>query len=338
MNLKACLTLAAIASFGVPSAVRGQVLYSDNYDSLAGSPITATSSGTYNTYTVNLQSTDNRVIFGYDYSVPALGIPTAPNSTGGTQIGVRFDANRTLGVVSALAISPGTTFAGNYSVHFDLWMNSVGPFPTGGTSSSEAITMGVGYNGTSVQNNTTGSGVWFATMGDGGFSGTSTTPDYEARVGATLQGPTSGVYAAGTATGGVGSSVDNANSYYTSKFPGQAPPATQTASTPSQSGTAANGSILFKWHDVGLTRVGNITTYTLDGFTIATVTNNAALATDAIDIGFWDPAASSATSGLVFGVIDNLVVTAIPEPSTIALAALGTISIVTVVRRRRNRN
>ncbi len=335
MKVKASLTLAAIVSLGVTSGVRAQVLYSDNFDSLAGSPITTSSSGTFDTYGVSIGTGDNRVIFGYDYSVPALGIPTAPNSTGGTTIGVRFDANRAAGVINSLAISPGTTFAGDYSVHFDLWMNSVGPFPGGGTSSSENLTVGVGYNGASIQNASSGSGVWFSTTGDGGFSGTSTTPDYQARVGTTLQGPTSGVYAAGTATGSVGSSVDNANSYYTSRFPGQTPPASQTASTPSQSGTAAAGSVLFKWHDVGVTRIGNITTWSLDGFTIATVTNNAALATDAIDIGFWDPAASSATSGLVFGVIDNLVVTQIPEPSTIALAALGSACLVTVFRRRR---
>src|SRR5204862_1931148 len=109
----------------------------------------------------------------------------------------RFDANRTLGAISALAISPTTTFPGDFTLRFDLWMNSVGPFPAGGTSSSEALTAGVGYNGTTFQNNTSGSGVWTAVMGDGGFSGTSTTPDYEARVISTLQGPASGVYAAG---------------------------------------------------------------------------------------------------------------------------------------------
>jgi len=93
---------------------------------------------------------------------------------------------------------------------------------------------------------------------------------------------------------------------------------------------------MFAWRDVGVTRVGNITTWTIDGFLIATVTNNAALNSGAIDIGYWDPSASIGTSGWSFGVIDNIIVTQIPEPSTIALAALGTASVFTILRRRRN--
>ena len=335
MKIKVCLTLAGASALALfPLVVGGQVIFSDNFDALSGSPITATSSGSFNGYTVNMASTDNRVIFGYDYSVADLGIPSAPHSTGGTQIGVRFDANRTLGTVSSLTISPQATFPGSYTLEFDMWLNSVGPFPAGGTSSSEALTTGVGYNGSTFQNASSGSGVWFGVMGDGGFSGTSSTPDYQARIGTTFQGPASGVYAAGTATGSSGSSVDNANAYYTSRFPGQAPPAAQTSAFSSQSGTAVNGSMLFKWHDVQVTRVGSTVTWSIDGNLIATVTDAAAIGSDALDIGFWDPAASSATSGLVFGIIDNVTVTSIPEPSTIALALLGASALV-VLRRRR---
>ena len=311
-----------------------QVVFSDNFDALAGSPITVTASGLADNYNVNMASTDNRVIFGYDYSVANLGIPSAPNSSGGTQTGVRLDANRTAGVISSLTISPTATFPGNFTLQFDMWLNSVGPFPAGGTSSSENLTAGVGYNGTTFQSSTSGSGIWFSVTGDGGFSGTSLTPDYHARIGTTLQATNSGVYAAGTTPGATGSSVDNANAYYTSRFPGQAPPAAQTSNFASQTGTAANGSMLFKWHTVQITRTGTTVTWSIDNNLIATVNNAAATATDAIDIGFWDPAASSATSGLVFGVVDNITVTSIPEPSALALVAVAG-SMIAMLRRKK---
>jgi hypothetical protein len=331
LNLRAGIFGAT--SFLLANLASGQVLFSDDFDSI-GSPITATASGLFSGYNVNMASTDNRVIFGYDYSVANLGIPSAPNSTGGSQIGVRMDANRTLGVISSLTISPTTTFAGNFSIRFDMWLNSIGPFPAGGTSSSENLTAGVGYNGTTFQNASSGSGVWFSVTGDGGFSGTSLTPDYQARIGSTLVPTnTAGVYAAGTA-GGASSSSDNSNPYYTSRFPGQTPPSAQTTAFPaSQTGTAAAGSMLFKWHDVQIDRVGNVVTWMIDGNLIATVNNAAATATDAIDIGFWDPGASSATSGLVFAIIDNLTVTQVPEPSTAGLLIVGA-STLLISRRR----
>src|SRR5258705_12981239 len=120
MKFNLSSTLCVGVSLAVcPLIANSQILFSDNFDSTPSTTVTA--SGLSGSYNVTMQSTDNRVIFGYDYSVANLGIPSAPHSTGGTQIGARFDANRTLGVISALAISPTTTFAGDFILRFDMW-------------------------------------------------------------------------------------------------------------------------------------------------------------------------------------------------------------------------
>ncbi len=207
---------------------------------------------------------------------------------------------------------------------FDLWMNSIaggtnGLWNGGGTGSSEAITAGLGNSGSTFQNNTSGSGVWFSAVGDGGFAGTSATPDYEARIGATLQAPSTGVYAAGTTTGN-GGATDNSNPYYTNLFPGQPTPAGQTPVA-----TADNGTLLFNWHSVAISRTGTTVTWKIDGNVIATVTDNASIASGIAAIGSWD-LGTSQDAGHVFALVDNLVI--VPEPTTgmlllVGLAGLG---------------
>src|SRR5436190_2651869 len=65
-------------------------------------------------WTLNQSSlTNTRAAFAYDYS--SYGIPSAPNSVGGTTKGVKFEANYTGAGVAALSISPiGQKFGGNY--------------------------------------------------------------------------------------------------------------------------------------------------------------------------------------------------------------------------------
>ena len=101
-----------------------------------------------------------------------MGIPSAPNSTGGTTKGLKLEANMTLGVVAALSLSPiGQSFSGNYRLHFDMWINANGLFPAGGNGSTEGLTAGVGTAGNRVEWNgsgTTADGVWFLVDGEGG--------------------------------------------------------------------------------------------------------------------------------------------------------------------------
>ncbi len=342
MNAKHLTSLITACILLPVAGIHAQNLFTDNFE-------LASPSSTSASYTIVQSGANNRITFGYDYgslAQPNLGIPTSPNSTAGTSKGLRFEANIAGGVIAGFAISPTTTFANNYSIKFDLWMNSAGPFPGGGTGSSQAITAGVGYNGTTQTiggGSPTQSGVWFAAMGDGGFAGTSGTPDYEARVGATLQATNSGAYAAGITGGSVGSSADNANSYYTTRFPGQTPPQAQTAFNgtgvnQTQAGATptnkVDGTLMFKWRQVEVTRSNNIVNWFIDGYSIASVTNAAATATDKIFVGYWDPSTSIGSTNVVFGIVDNLRVDAIPEPSTIALGVIGAAGLLLARRRK----
>lgn len=249
-------------------------------------------------WTLNRSSTDTRVTFAYNYS--ANGIPAAPNSVGGTTKAVRFEANLTNGAVAALNISPiGQNFGGNYRLHYDLWMNQNGPFPAGGTGSTEHHTAGLGTAGDRVQwNSGTADGVWFATDGEGQASDTSTTlPDWRAQIGTALQSVASGVYAGGTAANVRG----NEHPYYLNVFPG----GTTAPAAQGQRGGLAAGTIGFAWRDVIINKTGNVIEWFIDGLQIASVTNT--LTSSNIFIGYWDSFSSvSVNSNLSFGLVDNL--------------------------------
>ena len=217
-----------------------QTLWQDNFDA-----------NTAASWQVNRSSSDCRVSFNYDYA--ADGISSAPNSTNSTTRGVKFEANVSLGVAAAINISPvGQSFGGDYRLRFDLWMNQNGPFPAGGTGSTQHGTAGLGTAGNRVQWTGTGStadGYWFAVDGEGQASDTSTTAinDYGAFNGTTYYAAASGVYAAGSASNSRG----NGNAYYTAAFPGgQTAPASQQAAYSQQTGGLSAGTIGFAWREV----------------------------------------------------------------------------------------
>lgn len=250
-------------------------------------------------WTLNQSSADTRIAFAYNYA--GYGIPSAPNSAGGTTKGVKFEANVSAGAVSALSISPvGQSFIGNYRLHYDLWLNANGPFPAGGNGSTQHHTSGLGTSGIHVQwTGAAADGVWFATDGEGQATDTSATlPDWRAYVGTVLQATNSGVY-----TGGNQPNVrGNGHPYYANVFPGgQTAPAVQV-----QSGALDGGTIGFAWRDVVVNKTGNTVEWFIDGLKIATVTN-ATFAASNIFIGYWDSFASlSDNTNLSFGLVDNL--------------------------------
>ncbi len=302
--LAACGLAVPAVSFAAP--------YSDNFDV-----------NTSAAYTVN-QDPDTTVQFSYDYS--ADGIPSAPNSVGGTTRGVKFTANNgdATATAAAINISPtGGSFGSNVTVRFDMWINVNGPHPAGGTGSTEYLTGGVGTAGGSVQKSTVGAdGAWFAVDGEGGSS-----QDFRAYRLATLQTPSSGAYAAGISTT-TPEARDSANTYYHATFPGgQEAPASQ-----GQTGALRIGAVGFAWREVEIVRTGNDVTWSIDGLEIATLTN-ATLAGDNIFVGYWDIFSSiSDNPAQSFGVVDNLVV-AVPEPT--GIAALGLAGLGFLARRRR---
>lgn len=270
-----------------------QTVFGDNFDV-----------NTAANWVTNRSSTDTRVTFNYNYAVD--GIPSAPNSTGGTKFGVKFEANIVNAAVAAINISPvGQSFGGDYRLHFDMWINANGPFPAGGTGSTEHFTAGLGTAGNTVQWNTgAADGVWFATDGEGQATDTSATlPDWRAYVGPTLQATTSGVYSGGTESNVRG----NGHPYYASVFPGgQTAPALQQANYPQQTGALAVGTVGFAWRDVIISKTGNVVDWTIAGLKIASITN-APLAASNIFIGYWDSFTSlSDNPNLSFGLVDNV--------------------------------
>jgi hypothetical protein len=257
-------------------------------------------------WVTNRTSTDTRVTFNYNYA--ADGIASAPNSSGGTTRGVKFEANMTLGVAAAINISPvGQSFGGDYRLRFDMWINANGPFPGGGVGSTEHVTAGIGTAGNRVEWTGAGStadGHWFVVDGEGGSTDTTTTsvPDFGALSGTTLFSAVSGVYAAGTASNSRG----NGNAYYTVPFPGQAAPALQQASYAQQTGSTAAGTVGFAWQEVIVNKTGGTVEWFIDGLKLATI-SGATFAASNIFIGYWDSYTSvSDNANLSFGLVDNV--------------------------------
>ena len=155
-------------------------------------------SNTASAWIVNKSSGDVATTFSFDYST--LGIPSAPHSSGGTTRGLQLKANLTQGICAALSVSPtNQSFAGDYRLHFDAWINVNGPFPGGGASSTEFMTAGIGTSGTRTEwtTNTSADGYYFSADGDGGVSSSSTTfGDFAGYAGKTWQNAATGIYAA----------------------------------------------------------------------------------------------------------------------------------------------
>lgn len=267
----------------------------------------------------------------FDYS--ALGIPSAPNSVGGTTLGVRFAANTAAGAQNAVSISPiGQNFSGLYTLQFDMWINVNGPFPGGGAGSTEFFTSGVGVSGTGVEwTGASSGGGWFAVDGEGGSS-----RDYRAYKGTAEQFAESGQFAAGTSSAG-GGAHNNSDSYYTTAFNGQDAPSLQQSAYAQQAGTVSDGALAFAWHQVTLTANGDSLNWNIDGLDIATL--DATIAPFSLDgnifVGYMDVFTSvSDNPNLSFGLVDNVRVTLVPEPSSLALAALGGFALLLLRRRK----
>ncbi len=278
----------------LPPAI--EVLFADDFDV-----------NTSANWVTNRSTTDTRVTFNYNHAPD--GVPSAPNVTGGTTRGVKFEANLTAGVAAAISISPvGQSFTGDYWLRFDAWINANGPFPLGGNGSTEHLTAGVGTAGNRVQWTGAGStadGHWFAVDGEGQASDTSTTAlnDFGAFSGTVYHSANSGGYAAGTASNSRG----NGNTYYHGAFPGgQTAPALQQVNHPQQTGALAAGTVGFAWRDVLISKTGNTVEWFLDGLKIATI-SNATFTASNVFIGYWDSFNSlSDNPALSFGLVDNV--------------------------------
>jgi hypothetical protein len=316
------LPAAAVTLSILSPGLCAQTLFSENFD-------TDTSAlWTVNSAAVN--STGNNAVFAFDYST--VGIPAAPGSAGTTR-GLRLEANVSGGAQTGLSVSPtGLILPSDYVLRFNLWQNFNGPAPGGGNGSTQVSGAGVGTAGTTAQwaGGPTYDSVFFGATGDGGSS-----IDYRVYPAANTAVPASGYYAAGTSL--TPDSRNNADAYYAG-FGNQTPPAAQTALFPQQTGATAAGAQGFQWHDVVITKNGGTVTWDIDGVRIATVpTSGLTLGGNNILLNQYDINNTSSTdvnaTALLFGLFDNVTVTAVPEPSTFAL--LGAAGVIFGVARRR---
>jgi hypothetical protein len=313
----------ASASLLSALATHGQeILFFDNFN---GTPAAA--------WNVNASTANDRAVFLFDYGT--LGIPSAPRS-GSSHIGVMLQANRPVGAgaLSGVSISPvGQHFTGDYEVRYDLWQNFPGPFPAGGTGSTQLTGAGIMTAGNVATFAGAGDGLWFAATGDGG-----STLDYRGYVKGANQSTTS------TAVNYAAGSQAESAAYYNTFGNVSAPPAAQLTLNPTPTGNTAVGSLGMAWHDVRITKIGNTVTWAVDGKLIATAdiaaaqgVAGSAFGGDNILFAQADINATQTTTALdplLFGLIDNVtVVTVVPEPSTYALMGTGALLLLARARR-----
>ena len=307
------------------TASAAPVVFSSSLDNATGMTITA--------------DADTAFTFGYDYS--ADGIPEAPNSVGGAATtGLKMEANISTGALNEIAaVTTGLgALTGKYNVQADIWVNANGPWPGGGSGSTEFAGVGVGHDG--VETGRDAASMIFD--GEGGSS-----YDYRLYKDTGLQYPASGQYAV--------DSPNNSGVDLSAAFPGLAAPASQQTAYAQQTGTTANGSGGFQWMtllvEVDTNAIGSgITTDTgLAKFTLTSATSGNTVVIGTIDnsnggtvvdmsgnvaLIYGDLFSSvSDNAALSFGVFDNLTVEVIPEPTSLVLFGLSSLALVG--RRRR---
>lgn len=303
---------SALSLWLLATVLPAAVVYQDDFD--------AGTSGAG--WTANLSHTDASADFAFDYST--LGIPSAPGSSGGSTMGMRFLANQSAGVFQGISASPnGQSFSGDFKLSFDMWLNYVGPLGAGGSGTTQLATVGMGTNGTTAQWPGLTNGIMLATTLDGGSS-----QDYRLYRNNAVDTNVA-TYAAG--------SQNNSAAYYTGAFLSQGAPPPQTTLYPGQTGSTDAGEVSFRWMQAEVERVGNLLTWKLNNTLIAsTDLSTATLAGDNIFFGMADTNSTSSTDPNDFlntAIYDNIVVTAIPEPQ----AGILTLACCGLLARRRRR-
>ncbi|MCP4248015.1 MAG: PEP-CTERM sorting domain-containing protein [bacterium] len=268
--------------------------------------------------------TDILADFHYDYSL--IGVPSAPNGTGTR--GLKMTANNSGGVFGGFSVSPtGQSFAGNYTVTFDMWQNYAGPVGPGGSGTTQLSMAGIGTAGNVAvwPGSTPKESVMFGVTLDGGSSKDFRVYDSAFPFSRGLGDP---VYV------GPGGPVNGNDPYY-SVFGGAAAPAAQVALYPGQTGVTDGGEPAFTWAQVVIHVFQGHADWSINGLPIASdPLSGLTLGGGNILFGHSDTNGGSSSdpndSDLNVTLIDNVVVT--PEPATLSLLALGGLALL---RRRR---
>jgi hypothetical protein len=332
MSKRKCFVAVCAGLLAMASVSRAAILYSIDFD------VDATASWTVNN---NGNGTNAANIF-YDYSL--YGIPSAPNSTGGTTRGMQLQANISgtgpaSGVLPGISASPtGLSLSGDYELRFDWWHNWIGSTTTGigsssgGSGSTQLSTFGILTSGTTPNYAGASDSVFYAADGDGASAADYRAYSSEKVTGYTTADPaTHNTYAAG--------SQNNTAALYTATFPAgnTVPPAQNAAFPATQFGTSLAGTAGFKWHDVQITKVGNLITWKVDGtlldttdttlFTVPTSGSNILFGMSDTSLGAGTPASTFAA--VDFTLIDNVRVSdVVPEPGSLALLCLAALPLL----------
>lgn len=324
--MNATLRLLTLIGMSLASVTaRSQVLYSESFD------IDHSTGGYWN---VNLGPGNNAANLYFDYST--IGIPSAPHSTGGSTRGVKLEANfgPTTGSAGGVSISPtGGSFLGDYVITFDMWINFNGGFPGGGSGSTQMTGAGIGTTGVqAINQQNPGGAVWVAATGDGGNG--DSPGDYRAHVNGAVLAPATGAYYAGTAA----NARNDLNSYYAG-LGGVGAPAAQLALFPQQTNTINTGAAGMQWQQVTLTKTNGFLNWNISGRDIALIDLSTATLSTNIMFVHSDINTTLSTDpnrrDLSFGLIDNIVVTQVPEPVAGVIGLAGGVALL-FLRRRRN--
>ncbi len=286
-----------------PALATGAVLFQTNFDNATGLSVLGTA--------------DTAATFAYDYS--AVGVPANPNDPGNTTA-LKLEANMSAGAANEIAVvTSGLSLTAPYQVTFDFWINANGPFPGGGSGSTEFGGGVVGHDGVTAGRN----GASLMITGEGGSS-----YDWRLYKDTGLQYIASGQYDV--------ASNNNWDTDLSTWFPAQSPPAAQAALYPNQTGQTNPGCGGFAWHTMTITVAGGLANFKVDGHSIGS-----------IDPSIGNPVSISGEAGVIyadiyssvsdnaavsFGLFDNLVITDVPEPGTFILLGLGAVA---ALRRRR---
>lgn len=331
-KLSLCMVFCGLM-LSLSTSVRGQLLYSENFDDGMASTRWTAQAGVgwsnpdltplpmdtnFDTMPFPVDGeNDDFSGFAFDYS--ASGIPSAPNS-GGTTIGMKLYSSLFSNALGGFSANPnGLNLEGDYSVEFDVWASTVGSlagFPGGGSGSTMLSTFGILTTGTASETILSSDGIFFASSGDGG-----TASDYRAysvedknSYDGTSGEPNAVYHAAG------GSRNGTAQLYIDAVGGDVTVPQSVKDAFPNQNleGTLNAGATAFKWHHHEIRKVGNIVEWYLNDFKLITVdmTNFATPTLGGnISFGHADINFSSSTDldapNLLMTVIDNIEVNAI---------------------------
>jgi hypothetical protein len=321
--------IAATAAVAMGSAATvASANYVNNFD------VDTTASWTVNDTGIGT----NDANFFFDYST--VGIPSAPNSVGGTTRGLRIRSN--IGAAPAsgipgISVSPtGQSFTGNYTLKFDWWSNYLGPLGVGATGSTMMTNFGVMTSGTTANSTGVSDAVFFSATGDG-----QNAADYRAY---SSERPVS-YQIPGTAPEDAhathfANSRNSSATYYATPFPGGKSAPGSQASITSQSGTTPVGSAGFQWNQVEIRVVNGIATWAVNGtdlISVDTTSFTTPVGGTNILFGYSDINTGTNTTDanfptLQFGLIDNVQVV-VPEPTS--MAAIGLAGLSLLARRRR---